>query len=252
MKKISDSLMEKLILGVETNINYSGLARKVLVVDPLSQYALPVYDKIGPAILSIGSKGNGTLPNDNCTKLQVPTFNIFEKIKNINSLDEITEENLFKFIRDLYIKINQAEDEMLISLFEAATKKSNNIIKLDNELTLQQLKKIIDESPKINKIIISTKTFQLMRSWRAKEIDIITNIEILSTGLFAYFLEGIGIYINKNVPDNVIYLVEPPEFTGVMPVKHSIKQFKDENSIEEEIGMAIVNINAIIKVEFYN
>lgn len=251
MKEISDDLMTKLIKGIKVNIDYSGLCRKTLIVDPLPKGALPVYDKIGAAVLSIGKKGNATLSDDECTKLQVPIFNIEEEIKDINGIDEITEENLFKFINDLYKKIIQTEDNMLISMLETTANNYNNLIKLNNGFTLHEFKNSFIQFSKklliVDKIIINTNTFNIMRNWETEELDLITKIEILSTGLFAYIYNA-DVYINKNVPDNVVYLIAAPEFTGVMPIKTDINQ--KDNLVSEEVGMAIVNTNSILKIEF--
>jgi hypothetical protein len=87
----------------------------------------------------------------------------------------------------------------------------------------------------------------ILEEVKTEELDLITKIEILSTGLFAYIYNA-DVYINKNVPDNVVYLIAAPEFTGVMPIKTDINQ--KDNLVSEEVGMAIVNTNSILKIEF--
>lgn len=80
------------------------------------------------------------------------------------------------------------------------------------------------------------------------EIDMVTQREILQTGLFAH-LWGADIIVSKVVPVGSIYGCADPEFVGVMPIRQDIevlpadepKQLKLGWVVNEIIGVGIVN-----------
>lgn len=52
------------------------------------------------------------------------------------------------------------------------------------------------------------------------------------------------VFCYDEVKDNEIYLFADPEFIGVIPA-----QYKNENSDKEDLGIGIINLNGIVKVE---
>ena len=82
----------------------------------------------------------------------------------------------------------------------------------------------------------------------AGEIDMVSQREILQTGLFAH-LWGADIIVSKVVPVGSVYGVADPEFVGVMPIRQDIevlpadepKQLKLGWVVNEIIGVGIVN-----------
>jgi hypothetical protein len=80
------------------------------------------------------------------------------------------------------------------------------------------------------------------------ELDMVTQREILQTGLFAH-LWGADLIVSKVVPTGTVFGVADPEFVGVMPVRQDIevlpadepKQLKLGWVVNEIIGIGIVN-----------
>ena len=80
------------------------------------------------------------------------------------------------------------------------------------------------------------------------EVDMVTQREILQTGLFAH-IWGADLIVSKIVPVGTVFGVADPEFVGVMPVRQDIevlpadepKQLKLGWVVNEIIGVGIVN-----------
>ena len=80
------------------------------------------------------------------------------------------------------------------------------------------------------------------------DVDMVTQREILQTGLFAH-LWGADIIVSKIIPVGTIFGVADPEFVGVMPVRQDIevlpadepKQLKLGWVVNEIIGIGVVN-----------
>jgi hypothetical protein len=80
------------------------------------------------------------------------------------------------------------------------------------------------------------------------EVDMVTQREILQTGLFAH-LWGADLIVSKIVPVGSVFGVADPEFVGVMPIRQDIevlpadepKQLKLGWVVNEIIGIGIVN-----------
>jgi hypothetical protein len=84
------------------------------------------------------------------------------------------------------------------------------------------------------------------------EVDMVTQREILQTGLFAH-LWGADLIVSKIVPVGSVFGVADPEFVGVMPIRQDIevlpadepKQLKLGWVVNEIIGLAIVNARGV-------
>jgi len=84
------------------------------------------------------------------------------------------------------------------------------------------------------------------------EVDMVTQREILQTGLFAHVWGG-DIMVSKIVPVGTVFGAADPEFVGVMPVRQDIevlpadepKQLKLGWVVNEIIGIGIVNTRGV-------
>jgi hypothetical protein len=80
------------------------------------------------------------------------------------------------------------------------------------------------------------------------EVDMVTQREILQTGLFAH-IWGADLIVSKIIPVGTVFGVADPEFVGVMPIRQDIevlpadepKQLKLGWVVNEIIGIGIVN-----------
>lgn len=257
------ALAQAMANPIRTSLDYQGVGRKLLVVDPLPQGALPVYDKDVDAKAFVISK-RGQVPDQiiEGDRIQVPTFEIvsypqvrFSQVKErrFNVIDRAQQR--------AKADIMAVEDEEIFRLIdEAASSGVNAITVSSNGLTRAALTQAFKEVEKhdlvVTKIVMNAQAFADIRAWGQNEFDPVTQHEVLQTGLFGHIWTA-DILISKKVPLNTVYVLADPEFVGVMPIRQDIQVIPADKPEElrlgwviyEEIGLGIVNGMAVAKIE---
>lgn len=248
---------------IRTSLDYQGIARKLFVVDPLPQGALPVYDRDVDAKAFIVSK-RGQAPDQliEGERIQVPTFEVvsypqvrFSQIKErrFNVIDRAQQR--------AKSDIMAVEDETAFSLLEAASNSGvNTIVTSTTTLTRDALANAFREVERhdlaVTKIVMNAQAFADIRKWGREEFDPVTQHEVLQTGTFGHLWTA-EILISKKVPMNTVYVLADPEFVGVMPIRQDIQVIPADSPenlrvgwvVYEEIGMSVVNAMGVAKIE---
>lgn len=256
------ALAQAMANPIRVSLDYQGVGRKLLVVDPLPQGALPVYDKDVDARAFVISK-RGKAPDQiiEGDRIQVPTFEIvsypqvrFSQVKErrFNVIDRAQQR--------AKSDIMAVEDAEIFALIDSAATAVNPITTSTNGLTREALTSAFKEVEKhdlvVTKIVMNATTFADIRAWGRDEFDPVTQHEVLQTGLFGHIWTA-DILISKKVPQNAVYVLADPEFVGVMPIRQDIQVIPADKPEElrlgwviyEEIGLAIVNSMSIAKIE---
>jgi hypothetical protein len=259
---------------IRRNLDYQGVARKALVVDPLPQGALPVYDRdIDVAAVVISS--NGTAPESRVfgDRVTIPEFEIVSnptvriaevKRRRFNVIDRAQQK--------ARQEIQAQEDANVFSALKFAGDNTlggeNTTVTLDSAgpsgtsaggaLTksgMLGLKKQIDRWDLVtSKFFLNINQFTDILDWEsagaagASSVDPVTQRELLQTGLYGHIF-GADIIVSKVVPAGEAFACADPEFVGVMPVRQDIevlpadepKQLKLGWVVNEIIGIGIVN-----------
>lgn len=268
----------KLALGqsmanpIRRNLDYMGVGRKALVVDPLPQGVLPRYEKdidVSAIVLS----SNGSVPESMVRgdSILVPEFDIVA-----NPTVKIAEvrRRRFNIIERAQQKARQEiqaqEDKNIFAALDAASdftsgmgentrQAFNNGVGGTMEMPdLLAMSKQVDRWDLVTaKYFMHISQFNDIRgwSWRAGGgnnqyggFDPVTSREVLQTGLFGS-IWGSDIIVTKLCPDGVMYACAEPEFVGVFPVRQDIevlpadepKQLKLGWVISETVGVTVVN-----------
>lgn len=257
------ALAQAMANPIRTSLDYQGVGRKLLVVDPLPQGALPVYDKDVDAKAFVISK-RGQVPDQiiEGDRIQVPTFEIvsypqvrFSQVKErrFNVIDRAQQR--------AKADIMAVEDAEIFSLIdEAASSGVNSVTVSSTGLTREALTQAFKEVEKhdlvVTKIVMNAQAFADIRAWGQNEFDPVTQHEVLQTGLFGHIWTA-DILISKKVPLNTVYVLADPEFVGVMPIRQDIQVIPADKPEElrlgwviyEEIGLGVVNAMAVSKIE---
>ena len=223
------ALAQAMANPIRTSLDYQGVGRKLLVVDPLPQGALPVYDKDVDARAFVVSK-RGSVPDQviEGDRIQVPTFEVvsypqvrFSQVKErrFNVIDRAQQR--------AKADIMAVEDENIFSLIDTAATSVNPVTACSGgELTRDALTAAFREVEKhdlvATKIVMNAYAFADIRKWGRDEFDPVTQHEVLQTGLFGHLWTA-DILISKKVPLNTVYVLTDPEFTGVMPIRQDIQ-----------------------------
>ncbi len=91
--------------------------------------------------------------------------------------------------------------------------------------------------------------------WGRDELDILTQKQVIDTGLIAQ-LQGRNIYVTKKIPFNTVYCTSDPDYVGVMPVYQDIEVIPADLPWEtsfgwvftELIGLSIFNPKGVSKM----
>lgn len=253
---------------IRRNLDYQGVGRKALVVDPLPQGALPVYDKDIDVSATIVSS-NGSAPESRIFGDRV-TIPEFEVVSNPTVRIAEVKRRRFNVIDRAQQKARQeiqAQEDA--NIFAALTYASDVSLGGENavqvgfsgpnggigKLDLLEGKKQIDRWDLVTtKFFMNIQNFTEILAWESasgngySDLDPVTQREILQTGLYAH-LWGADIIVSKIVPVNTIFCVTDPEFVGVMPIRQDIevlpadepKQLKLGWVVNEIVGIGIVN-----------
>lgn len=257
------ALAQAMANPIRTSLDYQGVGRKLLVVDPLPQGALPVYDKDVDAKAFVISK-RGRVPDQiiEGDRIQVPTFEVvsypqvrFSQVKErrFNVIDRAQQR--------AKSDIMAVEDAEIFALIDAAAADVNPVTleatgKLTREALTQAFKEVEKHDLVVTKIVMNAQAFADIRSWGQAEFDPVTQHEVLQTGLFGHLWTA-DILISKKVPLNTVYVLADPEFVGVMPIRQDIQVIPADKPedlrlgwvIYEEIGLAVVNGMAVAKID---
>ena len=252
---------------IRRNLDYQGVARKALVVDPLPQGALPVYDRdIDVAAVVVSS--NGAAPESRVfgDRVTVPEF---EVVSNPTVRIAEVKRRRFNVIDRAQQKARQEiqaqEDANVFAALQYAGDADqggeNQAVDLDpvtggslNKNGLVNLKRQIDRWDLVtSKYFMNINEFTDILTWESagntnSQVDPVTQRELLQTGLYGHVF-GADIIVSKVVPVNRAFACADPEFVGVMPVRQDIevlpadepKQLKLGWVVNEIIGIGIVN-----------
>lgn len=249
---------------IRETLDYQSVGRKLLMVDPLPQGALPVYDKDIEASAVVVSKRGGVpelvIEGDRVT---VPTFELasfptvrFQQVKErrFNIIDRAQQR--------AKAELMAAEDgEIFAALEEACTGTAavNAVTSSPSGLTRLALTEAFQQIERhdlvVSTILMNAQEFADMRVWGQNEFDPVTQREVLQTGLYGHLWTA-DILISRRVPPGSVYLLADKEFTGVMPIRQDIQVIPNDVPallslgwvIYEEIGIAFVNNKATSKI----
>ena len=263
------ALGQAMATPIRRNLDYQGVARKALVVDPLPQGALPVYDRdIDVAAVVVSSNGSAPESRVFGDRVTIPEFEIVSnptvriaevKRRRFNVIDRAQQK--------ARQEIQAQEDANVFAALQfagdAAQGGENTSVGLDvagqaqllSKTGMLNLKRQIDRWDLVtSKYFLNINEFTDILNWEsaggpgASQVDPVTQRELLQTGLYGHIF-GADIVVSKVVPAGRAFACADPEFVGVMPVRQDIevlpadepKQLKLGWVVSEIVGIGIVN-----------
>ena len=252
---------------IRRNLDYQGVGRRVLVIDPLPQGALPVYDRdIDVAAVVVSSNGSAPESRVFGDRVTVPEFELVSnptvriaevRRRRFNVIDraqqKARQEIQAQEDANIFAALDFAADATLGGENTAQDVADAGLLKRD----LLEIKKQVDRWDLVTtKFLMNINEYTDILNWgsgggqgtNGGELDPVTMREILQTGLYAH-IWGADIIVSKIVPSGTVFGTADPEFVGVMPIRQDIevlpadepKQLKLGWVISEIIGIGIVN-----------
>lgn len=214
---------------LKTFLEYKGVMRRAFKVDPLAPGSIPVYDRDTENIQAgvIASQSAAAQTKIETDRVFVPIFQIAAH-PTIKLMDVKTKR--FNIIDRIQVRTRQfmqeAEDAALINLLDTASQQVNSTTLtadvVDNGYVKRsdmiKLKREVEKWDLFTtSYFMSIYRFNDIAMWGNTEVDLITQKQLVDTGLLAK-LHGLNIYVTKKIPKNNIYCVTDPDYLGVMSV----------------------------------
>jgi hypothetical protein len=263
---------------IRRNLDYMGIGRKVFVVDPLPQGALPVYDRdIDVAAFVVSSNGSAPESRVMGDRVTVPEFEIVSnptvriaevKRRRFNVIDraqqKARQEIQAQEDSNIFATLDYASDVSLGGENNYVSATANGLLPAAfsqlHKGHLAEIKKQVDRWDLVTtKFLMNINQFNDILMWGAfggnttgagslSEIDMETQREILQTGLYGH-MWGADILVSKLVPNKEVFGVADPEFLGVMPIRQDIEVLPADEPkllklgwvVNEIIGLAVLN-----------
>lgn len=244
---------------IRRRLDYQGVGRKALKVDPLPQGALPVYDK-DITVEAVVVSSNGSAPESRIQgdRVTVPEFEIVAnptvriaevKRRRFNVIDRAQQK-----ARQM---IQAQEDANIFQALDVASTIENTATTLTGELNkieLLTMKEEIDRWDLVtSKYFMHIRQFTNILNWESaggtnSQVDPVTQREVLQTGLFGH-IWGADIIVSRVVPVGTVYACADPEFVGVMPIRQDIEVIPADEPkllklgwvVSEIVGVGILN-----------
>lgn len=260
------ALAQAMANPVRKNLDYQGIGRRALVVDPLPQGALPVYDlDIDVTATVCSSNGSAVEARVFGDRVTVPEFEIVSnptvriaevKRRRFNVID--------RAVQKARQEIMAQEDANLFAALDVAGAAENTVQDVTDAGMLRrdllELKKQVDRWDLVTaKFFLNINEFNDILNWVSSgtgtaELDPVTHREIMQTGLYGS-IWGSQILVSKVVPPGTIYGCADPEFVGVMPVRMDIEVMPADEPkrlqlgwvVSEIIGLGILNPRGVAK-----
>ncbi len=257
------ALAQAMANPIRKNLDYHGIGRRALVVDPIAQGANASYDRdIDVAACVISSNGTGPESRVFGDRIVVPEFEIYS-----NPTVRIAEVRRRRFnvidraVQKARQEIMAQEDANLFAALDASASIENVLTDVSDQGMLKrdlvEIKQQIDRWDLVTtKYFMNINEFTDILKWGAGggqgvgggDFDPVTMREVLQTGLYGH-IWGADIMVSKIVPPGTVYGCADPEFVGVMPIRQDIEVLPADEPrrlslgwvVSEIIGLAIVN-----------
>ena len=255
------ALAQAMANPIRRNLDYQGVGRKALRVDPLPQGALAVYDK-DIDVNAIVVSSNGAVPESRIKgdRISVPEF---EVVSNPTVRISEVKRRRFNVIDRAQQKARQEiqaqEDANIFAALQFASTLENDAITSGaqfNGIVKSDLANLYSEVDKWDlitaRIFMNIKTFAGFRTFTQTDFDPVTQREVLQTGLFGRLWTA-DVIVSKVVPAYTVYAVADADFVGPMPIRQDIevlpadepKQLKLGWVVNELIGIAVANARGV-------
>lgn len=262
------ALAQAMALPIRRNLDYTGVARRGVVVDDLAQGVVPTYDRdIDVAAFVISSQGAVPESRVGGDRVLVPEFEIASHpTVRIRDAKQRRFNVIERTVQKAKQEIAAQEDAEFFSSLDyagdIALGGENTAISLAASLTRANMvatKIEVDQWDLLtSKYFMHIRDFGDILNWTsqggssAADVDPVTQREILQTGLYAR-LFGADIIVSKVVKQGSVFGVAQPDMVGVMPVRQNVEVLPNDRldrlslgwAIFEIIGLAIVNARGV-------
>lgn len=262
------ALAQAMALPIRRNLDYTGVARRGVVVDELANGVLPLYERdIDVAAFVISA--NGSVPESRVTgdRVFVPSFDIAcHPVVRLRDAKQRRFNVIERTVQKAKQEIAATEDANFFSALDFASDVAlggeNTPVSLGARITrtdMVDIKAEVDQWDNLtSKFYMNIRDFHDLLLWTsqggtsAAEVDPVTHREILNTGLVARLFTA-DIVVSKIVPRGTVFGLADPQMVGVMPITQNVEVLPNDKldrlslgwAVYETIGLGIVNARGV-------
>jgi HK97 family phage major capsid protein len=246
-------------------LDYEGVFRRAVVVDPLPQGALPYYDKdINVPAIVIAEEGKTPETIVKGKRILIPLFELGSNPKIPFTQVKERRYNLIDRAQDkAKQEIQAAEDDLGFSAFDVALAQVDPITglpfnatigaagSLDRDALADGFAEVEKHDLRVARMFMNARDYSDIRKWGRDQLDPVTQRSLFNTGLQA-MIWGAEIIVSRVVPIGTVYVCAEEKFLGIMPQRIDITVLPADDpdarlvgwSIFEQIGIGIWNPRA--------
>lgn len=253
------ALAASMAAPIRKNLDYHGVARRALVVDPLPQGATATYDRdIDVSAVVVSANGSGPESRVFGDRITVPTFELYS-----NPTIRIAEAKRRRFnvidraVQKARQEIQAQEDANVFAALDTASVVENTLQDITDagllKRDLLEIKRQVDRWDLVtSKFFMNIAEFNDVLAWGAGggqgvsggDLDPVTMREVLQTGLYGH-IWGADLIVSKIVPQGTVYGLADAEFVGVMPVVQEIEVLPADEPKRLSLGWVVSEIIGI-------
>jgi HK97 family phage major capsid protein len=250
-------------------LDYEGVFRRAVVVDPLPPGALPYYDKdINVPAIVIAEEGKTPETIIKGKRILIPLFELGSNPKIPFTQVKERRYNLIDRAQDkAKQEIQAAEDDLGFSAFDVALAQVDPITglpfnatigaagSLDRDALADGFAEVEKHDLRIARMFMNARDYSDIRKWGRDQLDPVTQRSLFNTGLQA-MIWGAEIIVSRVVPVGTVYVCAEEKFLGIMPQRIDITVLPADDpdarlvgwSIFEQIGIGVWNPRAISQI----
>ena len=243
-------------------LDYHGLGRRLLKVDPIPQGEFPIYDKDIPEFASVRVANFGTPPmvETSVKRLQFPTFQLarYEDI-------QVRRYPIFDRAKErVAISMAIAEDREVFNILNVASVVGPNPAVtmaagpfLSRSVLAEAYGVLAGNQLQPAQVVMSPQRYSDLLKYTSDEVDQVTLNATTETGSIGVFM-GLQLLVSTKLPDpNTAYMVTTPDKIGRIPLRKELEVKVFDNAPKtsfnivgwEVIGFGIHNSFGVVRIE---
>jgi len=250
-------------------LDYEGVFRRAVVVDPLPQGALPYYDKdINVPAVIIAEEGKTPETIVKGKRILIPLFELGSNPKIPFTQIKERRYNLIDRAQDkAKQEIQAAEDDLGFSALDLAIAQVDPITglpfnatigaagSLDRDALADGFAEVEKHDLRVSRMFMNARDYSDIRKWGRDQLDPVTQRTLFNTGLQA-MIWGAEIIVSRVVPVGTVYVCAEEKFLGIMPQRIDITVLPADDpdsrlvgwSIFEQIGIGVWNPKSVSQI----
>jgi hypothetical protein len=248
-------------------LDYHGLGRRLLKVDPIPQGEFPIYDKDIAEFASVKVANIGTPPQveTSVKRVQFPTFQLARNARVAYEDIQVRRYPIFDRAKErVAISMAIAEDREIFNILNIASLVGPNPAVsmasgpfLSRSVLAESYGLLAGNQLQPAQLVMHPSRYADILKYTSDELDQVTLNATTETGSVGVFF-GLQLLVSTKVPDpNVVFLTSTPDKTGRMPIRKELEVKIFDNAPKtsfnvvgwEIAGFGIHNAYSVVRIQ---